>query len=312
MKTLIILALVIFSTLNNFAQIVDIPDINFKNALIEDGIDTNNDGEIQVSEAEVILNLNVSSENIFSLEGIQSFINLELLICTNNQLSDLDVSQNLNLKNLWCGGNQLSDLDVSQNVNLNSLWCSNNQFSNLDVSQNTNLKSLSCGDNQLSNLDVTQNPILEELECSNNQLISLHINNGNNHNMYNMHSFGNINLTCIQIDDENATYPVCMEFPITGWCIDDWSSYSEDCVLGITEQSLAASLQLYPNPVQDVLHINTQNGVELKQIQVYDVMGKKVLEGKSASLDFTGLASGLYFVKVETNQGVLVKRVMRE
>ena len=72
------------------------------------------------------------------------------------------------------------------------------------------------------------------------------------------------------------------------------------------------SFTIFPNPVKDVLQVSTQNEVELKQIQVYDVMGKLVLEGKSASIDFTGLASGLYFVKVETNQCVLVKRVVKE
>ena len=61
------------------AQIVNIPDPNFKNALIDEGVDTNNDGEIQVSEAEAVLNLNVNDRNISSLEGIQSFINLEEL-----------------------------------------------------------------------------------------------------------------------------------------------------------------------------------------------------------------------------------------
>ncbi len=126
MKDLIILALVIFSTLNNFAQIVNIPDINFKNALIEDGIDTNNDGEIQVSEAEVIISLNVGFKEISSLEGIQSFVNIETLLCSGNLLTTLNISQNINLVELRCGGNLLNNLDLSQNVNLSKLWCYNN------------------------------------------------------------------------------------------------------------------------------------------------------------------------------------------
>ena len=70
------------------AQIVNIPDPNFKTALIDEGVDTNNDGEIQVSEAEAVLSLNVSNRAISSLEGIQSFINLEDLFCSNNELSE--------------------------------------------------------------------------------------------------------------------------------------------------------------------------------------------------------------------------------
>ncbi len=226
----------------------------------------------------------------------------------------MDVTHNINLERLWFGGNLLNSLDLSQNVNLSRLLCNDNFLTSLDLSQNLNLEILDCSNNLLTSLDLRQNSNLWALYCLNNQLTSLLLNNGNNNNMEDMFTIGNENLICIQVDDENATHPICDldNIPNTGWCIDDWSSYSEDCVLGITEQNLAASLQLYPNPIKDVLQVSTQNGVELKQIQVYDVMGKLVLESKSASLDFTGLLSGLYFVEVETNQGVLVKRVVRE
>ncbi len=64
MKSSISIFLLLFFTVSSHAQIVNIPDANFKNALVNtncvdidgDGIgdidaDTNNDGEIQVSEA---------------------------------------------------------------------------------------------------------------------------------------------------------------------------------------------------------------------------------------------------------------------
>ena len=79
------------------AQIVNIPDANFKNTLVNtncvdiDGngsgdvdVDTNDDGEIQVSEALAVLNLHVESRSIGSLEGIQSFANLEHLFGGSN------------------------------------------------------------------------------------------------------------------------------------------------------------------------------------------------------------------------------------
>lgn len=124
------------------AQIVNIPDANFKNALIEEGVDTNGDGEIQVSEAETVVNLNVSFKGIQSMEGIQSFVNLEELYCNNNQLTSLDISQNVNLQVLICADNQLSNLDVTQNINLKSLLCWDNPLGSIDVSQNLNLEGL--------------------------------------------------------------------------------------------------------------------------------------------------------------------------
>ena len=74
------------------AQIVNIPDANFKNALVntlcvdtdnnnvgDADVDTNNDGEIQVSEALAVIALDVFSNNISDLTGIESFANLQWL-----------------------------------------------------------------------------------------------------------------------------------------------------------------------------------------------------------------------------------------
>lgn len=113
-KHYLILATLILAQLS-FGQIVNIPDANFKNALLTHSptIDTNSDGDIQVSEAEAAFSLTVSSKSIASLEGIQSFVNLETLYCTNNQLTDLDVSNLVNLKYFYCGNNKLQWLNMS-------------------------------------------------------------------------------------------------------------------------------------------------------------------------------------------------------
>ncbi len=311
-----------FFSFSGTAQIVNIPDVNFKFALVNDDVadlgngfyetaDTNGDGEIQETEAVEVVRLSVSFYDISSLEGIQSFINIEVLHCSNNQLSSLDFSQNLNLVWITCGGNILNNIDVTQNLNLINLWCDNNQLSNLDVTQNLNLRSLACSGNQLNELDLSQNITLEGLECENNQLTSLNIKNGNNHNLQNMFSLGNVNLNCIQVDDENATYPECEGFPIVGWCKDNWTVYSVDCTLGV-ENALATQVSLYPNPVQNLLNLQSQ--VSLKSIEVYDILGKLVLEKQSVvnQINLSKLASGLLFIKIETDQGVVTKKIIKQ
>mgnify|MGYP000313930726 CR=1 FL=1 len=269
------------------AQDVDIPDANFKDALVNtacvdtdgDGspdsdADTNDDGEIQESEAEAVLWLDVGSKNISSLEGIQSFTNLEVLLCGFNELTSLDVTQNTNLEILSCRNNQLTSLDV-QNTNLEVLQCFRNQLSSLDVTQNTNLELLWCWNNELTSLDVTQNTNLEDLGCGGNQLTSLNIKNGNNHNMSTMMSWGNPNLTCIQVDDETAIYPTCTNG--TGWCKDSIAIYREDCSLAV-EDFNKLSFTLYPNPTQDVLNIDSQNPID--SVRIYSLNGSLIKETK--------------------------------
>jgi len=195
----------IFLLLGVFAhsQIVNIPDANFKDALLNHSpsIDTNNDGEIQVSEAEATLFVTVFAKGIFSLEGIQSFVNIDRLDCSINAISNLDLSQNILLTELYCEFNQLesliisnsngltnincsdndlTELDVSSNINLVQFYCDRNQLLNLDVSQNENLELLSCRDNQISNLNILQNSSMYFLQCSDNLLTNLDVTGINN------------------------------------------------------------------------------------------------------------------------------------
>ena len=202
MKNLLLLLLLI-PTLG-IAQIVNIPDANFKAYLVgNSAINTNGDSEIQVSEAAAFNGeIYCYDLNISNLTGIEAFTALTKLYCYNNQLDSLDVSQNTALIYLYCFGNQLTSLDVSQNTALTSLLCLDNQLDSLDVSQNTALIRLECESNQLTSLNVSQNTALTYLWCESNQLSSLDVRNGNNTNFVYFSATNNPNLYCINVDDD--------------------------------------------------------------------------------------------------------------
>ncbi len=177
MKQLLLSVFLLFSV-SIKAQNVNIPDANFKNALLSHNpvIDTNSDGEISIFEAEGFRGeIYVSRKNISDLTGIEAFVNLTYLNCAINNLTSLDISKNTALQRLWCSHNQLTSLDVSNNIVLEWLICYRNQIKSLDVINNTALNSLHCGDNPLSSLDVSHNISLEILYCNNNQLTSLDV-----------------------------------------------------------------------------------------------------------------------------------------
>ncbi len=98
------------------AQIVFIPDGNFKNKLLEASpsniiakdangnnitIDTNGDNEIQETEALSVYELDVYASEISDLSGIEYFVNLINLNCSENNLTQLDLSSNPNLRYMW-------------------------------------------------------------------------------------------------------------------------------------------------------------------------------------------------------------------
>ncbi|MDX2444912.1 MAG: hypothetical protein QNK30_14040, partial [Bacteroidales bacterium] len=129
--------------------VINIPDDNLLNALIELGVDTNGDGSISPSEAEAVQSLDVSEKSISDMTGIDAFINLGSLTCWGNNLTALDVSSNILLTNLNCSGNQLIILNVSHCEAIRFLNIYFNKLTNLDVSDLIDLHWLDCDDNQL-------------------------------------------------------------------------------------------------------------------------------------------------------------------
>ncbi len=107
------------------SSIVRLPDSNFKNALIENGVDSNEDGQISYNEAEAVADLNVGGKNISDMTGIEALISLNTLDCSYNQLTRLDIYNNTSLRELNCGGNLLSKLYIGDNDSLEILNLSN-------------------------------------------------------------------------------------------------------------------------------------------------------------------------------------------
>ncbi|PLB19340.1 MAG: Internalin-like protein [Flavobacteriaceae bacterium FS1-H7996/R] len=163
-------------------QIVNIPDVNFKNILLANGTDSNNDGEIQVIEAENKTLLSISNQSIESLEGIQYFINLTTLSAHDNLITSVNLSALTKLKSLDLANNSLTSLDVSLLTNLEYLYLNNNSLTSLNVDALTNLKQIDCSYNPLKILDVSKLVNLVNVNCSSGNLTSLSIGNLNNLN----------------------------------------------------------------------------------------------------------------------------------
>lgn len=188
----IIISLCICAIAN--AQTINFPDANFKAKLLSTNIgindaldlygnsikiDSNNNGEIEVSEALEVYQLYVSESNISDLTGINNFSNLRALYVIGNNLSTLYLSGLKNLEQLQCQRNSLTSLNIDNLNKLNILYCNENKLTTLDLSVNKGLVSLYCSDNQLIDLKVLGCPNLHEIICENNLLTTLDLSNLN-------------------------------------------------------------------------------------------------------------------------------------
>jgi Leucine-rich repeat (LRR) protein len=233
--------------LEDFSEIA-IPDSNFEQALINDSIDSDGiiNGTVLLSDIIDIDFLDVSSESISDLTGLEYFFGLTSLIADNNtissinlsnntqltglvvssnQLTNLDLSANTNLVSLIISDNLFTDLDVSLNQNITQLFADNNQFGFIDLSQLSLLEQVSVSGNTISNLSLSLNPNLQFINVSNNTLTSLNIRNGNSTVLTNENviTTGNPNLNCITVDNVN--------YSTTTWTnIDAQINFAIDCI----------------------------------------------------------------------------------
>ena len=159
------------------AQTINIPDANFKNALITEGVDTNGDGEIQESEALALIELVVYNAGIVSLEGIQYFKNLQKLDCQGNFITSINIDSLTKLKYLDCEGNQITYLNLENTKELTYLNFSTNHLTTIDLRESKKLTYLNLNLNYLTKLDVSNSTNLKTLICTSNQFTSLDFSN---------------------------------------------------------------------------------------------------------------------------------------
>lgn len=188
MKKIIASLLLSFSC---YGQIISFPDANFKakllaaspsNSIAASGfvnvkIDTNNNNEIEVTEALQITGLNVSISEIYNSTGIEYFTNLRSLNFSQNHIPTLDVSNLTNLKSLYCSLNLLTSLDLSGLTNLLNLECAENILTQLNFADATSIQNLSCQFNFLTALDVSNLSNLQTLHFDYNQLSTINLSN---------------------------------------------------------------------------------------------------------------------------------------
>lgn len=321
MKTIFISLFFAFTANFLFAQNVVIPDPNFKAALLshEPVIDTNSDGEIQISEAEAVINdLNVGSNSISDLTGIEAFVNLKYLNCQDNNLTQLNTSNLTQLERLNAWSNQFESLDLSTNTMLNYLELNTNELTTLDVSNNTLLGYLSVSYNQLSDIDLSgltqltvfsnvsnnfvsidlsNSPLLTNVgiqSCSTLRLINL--KNGNNE-ILDIYLADIPAIECVIID------PEYVESPPETWEYPEGTTFTSKCALS-TDDLDVFELKIYPNPVQNEFFIQSDEKVEL--VEIYSLSGEKVFTQTNSnihSVNVSQLSKGIYLTRIKTATG---------
>lgn len=255
------------------AQNIVFTDANFKAALVAHNpvIDTSNDGEISIQEANYMSHgVSVSNSSISDLTGLEHFINMP---------------------EFYCNGNTISSINISTLSALTDLNCSDNNLTSIDITQNTGLLRLTIGNNNLTTLDASQNTSMVLLSCFNNQLTTIDLQNGNNTNMQ-FSGTGNPNV-CIEVDDVNYSQTAF------NWSEDASATYTLSCATTSIEEN-DFYFNVFPNPVVDELKVASSGFSRLK---ITDLSGKEILTSFNPEVNLSTVKKGVYFLTVYDLKG---------
>lgn len=307
------------------AQPINFPDANFKYKLVnanttnqtanETIIDINNNGEIEQSEALLVTYLFLYASNISDLTGIEYFTNITGLSVAFNSLTNLNILALTKLTSFSCAYNNLSTLNVNGLTEFKEINFMHNNLISFDFSGLPNLKEVFCNNNYLTTLDFSNNQQFEELVCDNNNLTSINIKNGamqligSASSWQNCWNMGNSNLTQICVD-ANEVAPL-QAFMST--CSGTQPTINSSCPLanfGFSKNSFS----IYPNPTKSILNISSD--FNIKSLELLDIQNRILISQTtnqmSISLDISGYEIGVYYIKINTENGIQIERVIKE
>ncbi len=198
-KHLLLLSIIVSIAFSTNAQTTPIPDTNFEQFLVDQGIDTNGiTGDILNTDAQGVTALNVTRNDITDFTGLEAFLNVvtlnlglndfgtaplttltsleELTFDDNDILANLDLTQNINLRilNIGATGNggtpPIPTLDLSQNLQLETIYIyAFTSLADILLPQTASLSLIQIIGSDEDIFDFTNHSGLEELTLNQNR-----------------------------------------------------------------------------------------------------------------------------------------------
>ncbi|MDG1963009.1 MAG: T9SS type A sorting domain-containing protein, partial [Flavobacteriaceae bacterium] len=88
--------------------------------------------------------------------------------------------------------------------------------------------------------------------------------------------------------------------------------------LGVASNQLDNGVAIYPNPARNVMNIGNSTNIQLERAAIYDINGRLIQTidlsdmSTEASVNVAHLASGVYMVQLQAENGQAIKRLVKE
>jgi Secretion system C-terminal sorting domain/SprB repeat len=80
-----------------------------------------------------------------------------------------------------------------------------------------------------------------------------------------------------------------------------------------TDNALANAITVFPNPIEDILNIDTNGNVELTRIELLDCTGKVLqqFDGTTKQISTEQLSAAIYLLKCSNKEGYAIKKIVK-
>lgn len=101
-------------------------------------------------------------------------------------------------------------------------------------------------------------------------------------------------------------------FETTNFCVGGQSKDSRGLLSTVGDKQIFFSSEIYPNPVKDFLNVRV-TGESMRNVKVTNSKGVEVrnIKIENNGIDVSALSTGVYFISIETNKDVIVKKFIK-
>ena len=120
--------------------------------------------------------------------------------------------------------------------------------------------------------------------------------------------------TVLNNTSNNQEFIISVPFAVTGVEFDpekDIISKNNTATLANENFELENGIAIYPNPVQNELHIQLPSNITINSVSIFNGIGQKVLENSNSDFSVSTLSSGVYYVEIETSEGTFHKKIIK-
>lgn len=282
--------------IDNFPSNCTTCDVINGNVIIEGDDISNLDGLSVIEEIQgnLMIGGNMGNPNLLNLSGMDnlSIIGGSFTIENNASLTSIngivaDENQSaLNMSSLEEVGGSLVIINNESLVDLVGLEL-NSINGDLIIEGNESLGSL-------EGLDGLDSESIMNLYISNNPMLSL----------------CQVISVCAYIADPTGV----IEIDANDEGCNSEEEIHTQCTIGIEESNSNEKISIYPNPARDLLFVSSLDNSILKELFIFDQVGKIVLQTSNSFelIDVSLLSSGVYFIELHSDRSVSRKKLVIE